>query len=114
METNSSDFAWSSVWGKKKAKASWSREWKRKHINVKELEAVLQVMKTFNKKIRGKRIGIKVDNQVALSYINRMTKIARKIVKIAVSVGTTVIAMYIPSEENKKTNSISRLKDIHN
>jgi hypothetical protein len=78
-------------------------------------------VKIFKEKVRRKKIGIKVDNQVALAYINKMTKkvpklakIARKIIKIAESIGTTVTTMYIPSKENKKANSISKLKNFYN
>jgi hypothetical protein len=88
---------------------------------VKKLEVVLRVVKIFKKKMKKKKIKIKVDNQIALTYINKIirkvskiAKITRKIVEIAESVGATVIAVYIPSKENKKVDLIFRLKDFYN
>jgi hypothetical protein len=46
--------------------------------------------------------------------VPKLAKIARKIVEIAESVGATVIAVCIPSKENKKVDLISRLRDFHN
>jgi len=44
-----------------------------RHINIKELEAVDRSLETLGEKIRGRNIVVRIDNQVAMAYVNRMT-----------------------------------------
>jgi ribonuclease HI len=99
----------------------WLERWRKKHINEKELRAILLALRVFKGDLKRRRIGVKVDNQVALAYINRMIKripllarIVRKIVEEMEEIGLSVTVVYIPSEENKKADKISKTKDYHN
>ena len=123
LETDSSDLAWGAhiVDKEKKAQGRWNLEWINRHINEKELQAVLKAIRTFKEELRGKNLLIKIDNKVAMTYLNRMTgrirslaKIARRIFELVDELGMKIQAVYIPSKENKIADRLSREKDLHN
>jgi len=122
LDTDASDTGWGAflVENKKKAGGLFNNEWRRQHINLKELQAVLWALETFKNELKGKRILLRIDNQVAMAYVNRMTgripvlaEIARKIVKKLEELEAEMHAIYIPSKENVMADKISREIDFH-
>jgi ribonuclease HI len=122
LETDASDSGWGAFLRKtrREAKGVWSQSWTQRHINVKELQAVKLAVKTFKEELRGKQILLKIDNQVAMAYVNRMTgripelaRIAREIIEELEQMGASIQAIYIPSEENIVADRLSRETDVH-
>jgi len=82
-------------------------------------------VKRLGKELEGKRILLKIDNKVAMAYVNRMTgrvramaNIAREISEELLARKAVIQAIYIPSEENVEADRLSRVfetkKDVHN
>jgi hypothetical protein len=122
LETDASDSGWGAFLRttRKETKGVWNSKWKMKHINVKELQAVLLTVRRFKEELRGKSILLKIDNQVAMAYVNRMTgripelaRIAREIIQELEQIGANIQAIYIPSEENIIADRLSRETDVH-
>jgi hypothetical protein len=103
------------------AGANWSKEIRKLHINVKELIVVLYRIRSLKEKLKGKKICIRVDNKVVMSYLNRMTgrmkhfaEIIRVIHSEVIEMGSSLHAIYIASKKNDVANTISRTKKYHN
>ena len=90
-----------------------------RHINIKELEAVDRALETLGEKIKGRNIALRIDNQVAMAYVNRMTgrakdlaQIARRIHERLERMEATIHAVYIASKDNVKADALSRERDV--
>lgn len=87
-------------------------------IDVLEIRAVLHALRTLPFSWKNSRILLRIDNQVAVSYINngggkvkRLNSEARKIWEFLEPLGATMVAQYIPSRDNA-ADPISRLLSI--
>jgi hypothetical protein len=63
--------------------------------------------------LKGKKIKMKVDNQIVLAYINKITrkilllvKIMRKIIEKIKKIELSMTTVYIPSKENKSQRDL--------
>ena len=94
----------------------WTREERERwHINTLELIACERAIMALSKNLNPKHILIYVDNQVALSYLNKMggknphmTSIAKRIWNFAMLNGFVITGLWIPSGENKLADEESR------
>lgn len=110
-------------WGASSDKASthglWSESERREHINYLELLAVQRALLTLADQIKGKRILLRIDNQTAISYINKMggirlcrfNDLSQKIWDWAEERDNFLVASYITSAENRIADKLSRLRN---
>ncbi|XP_053983779.1 uncharacterized protein LOC128879024 [Hylaeus volcanicus] len=99
---------WGATCNGKQAHGFWNETEKSQHINCLELLAVLLALKCFASKNRDCQILLRVDNIVAISYINKMggvkvpylNKIARTIWKWCLERNIWIFAEYVASKEN--------------
>ena len=101
---------WGAVCGSQATGGHWSREEQTWHINALELQAAKLAVQSFAKAgVRG-RIALQLDNQVAVSYINRMggthsprlDRIARELWEWCLTRETTVEAEYLPGPKHRR------------
>lgn len=118
--TDSSDKAWGAKLGEKEAGGNWSPAEQLLHINVKELLAVARAQEVFAKELEGKATLIKIDNQVAMSYLNRMTgrvpmlaEMAKDIIETGRKKNSSFQAIYVASSQNVDADRLSRINWEH-
>lgn len=101
--------------------AATSGNFKQKcHINILELRAAFRALRTFRSQLQNKRVLLRLDNTVALSYIRRLTGrkrslagLARRIWKFCESKNITLIAQHIKGKYNVFADHESRRSRIH-
>jgi hypothetical protein len=93
------------IWEKQRVFCGWEKEESR--IDELELQAVLAALQSFPIAQTHKVIRARVDNTVAVAYINhmggripRLNRIARKIWAVLEENDAFLIATYIPTHEN--------------
>ena len=103
-------------WRRLGGSVRWSREEQTWHINALELQAAKLAVQSFAKTgVRG-RIALQLDNQVAVSYINRMggthsprlDRIARELWEWCLAREITVEAEYLPGSLNTDADFLSK------
>lgn len=122
INTDASNMGWGAIWNEtgKTINGSWSEKWTKRHINEKELRTVLLMIRKWREHLRGKTILLRIDNKVAMAYVNRMTgripqlaKTARKIIQELDEVGAKIQAVFIGTKENIAADHLSRERDTH-
>ena len=122
INTDSSDYGWGAIINKTndRLRGTWDHHWREKHINVKELQTVMELVRRRKEILRGKTILLRTDNKVAMAYLNRMTgripelaEIARNITMTLKEVDARIQAVYIGTKENKIADELSRETDPH-
>lgn len=85
-------------------------------INWKELRTVVLACRRHGAEWRGKRVLVRVDNQAALSYVNRgygraqhLTRLGRQIKSLAARHGFELHATYVNTKFNAIPDGLSRL-----
>jgi CMP-N-acetylneuraminic acid synthetase len=78
------NFGWKAQIGVICARANWSKEIKKLHINMKELIVVLYGIKSLKEKLKGKKICIRIDNKVVISYLNKITRKMKHLAEIVI------------------------------
>lgn len=117
--SDASDTGWGATDGKRKIYGFWNEKQKSLHINYKELLAVKYALESLASGKQYYRILLRVDNTTAISYVNKMgsvrfskfNKLAREIWQWAEKRKNLLWAAYIPSEENKEADELSRIKN---
>jgi hypothetical protein len=96
---------WGAIWEGQQVFGGWEKEESR--IDELELQAVLAALQSFPIAQTHKVIRARVDNTVAVAYINhmggripRLNRIARKIWDVLEANDAFLIATYIPTHEN--------------
>ena len=111
---------WSAVLGDKVAKGAWTGEWKNKHINEKELEAVRRGLQSFGWALQGANIQLQTDSSTALSYLvneggkfDHLTLVARHVWELSLSLGCQIVDIkWVPTDQNV-ADAPSREWDFH-
>ena len=111
----SSLIGWGACWDEKTVQGLWTIEEKREHINWMELTAALRAISCWKEELRGKLILLKMDNQVAVSYVNygagrckELTRVSERLTLLAIEESITVVAIWIAGEENTIADALSR------
>lgn len=115
--TDASKTGWGAVCNNERIHGHWNDLEKLKHINYLELLAVYFALKCLANKETNCDILLRVDNTVAISYINRMggvqflelNNISRLIWQFCESHNIWVYASYIKSKDNKIADEESRI-----
>lgn len=69
--TDASSYGWGGHLGDQTASGVWPDQWKSKHINWLELQAVWLTLKHFQDQVRNQVVEVLSDNSTTVSYINR-------------------------------------------
>uniref|UniRef100_A0ABD2WJK2 Tyr recombinase domain-containing protein n=2 Tax=Trichogramma kaykai TaxID=54128 RepID=A0ABD2WJK2_9HYME len=109
---------WGGVCNNKHIHGFWDDQEKNQHINFLELQAAYLVLKEFSKFDKNCQILIRIDNLVAISYINKMggikydylNEITRKIWIWCMKRNIWLFAEYVASKENPADKD-SRIKN---
>lgn len=117
--TDASDTGWGATDNTREIFGIWSPTESKHHINYKELLAVKLGLEDLGKNWYNTNILLRIDNSTAIAYINRMGGVkfekynilARKIWQWAERRNNFLKASYIPSEQNKDADRLSRIKN---
>ena len=69
--TDASSYGWGGHLGDQTASGVWPDQWKSKHINWLELQAIWLTLKHFQDQVRDQVVEVLSDNSTRVSYINR-------------------------------------------
>ncbi|XP_061176076.1 uncharacterized protein LOC133185029 [Saccostrea echinata] len=117
LETDSSQKGWGGceIKSGKKTGGNWSYEEKLNHINYLELKAVFLSIKTFCSTLENTHIQVRLDNMVAMHYINNMggripelNLLARDIWFWCIARNIWISASHIPGIDNVEADRLSR------
>lgn len=111
---------WGVMCNRERSHGFWDSEEIKCHINLLELRAAFIGLKCFAREIRNSEILLRIDNTVAIAYINRMggiqfthlNKIARDIWRWCEERQLYIFASYIKSKENVEADEESRCTNI--
>lgn len=118
--TDASDDGWGAHDDWKSVSGPWRDEEASRHINYRELLAVKLGLCKLAKNSSNGQVLLRVDNTVAISYINRMggthapelNKLARDIWQWAEHRGLMLRASYIKSKDNVRADYLSRFSNL--
>ena len=116
MYSDASNSGWGAVLGSQTAFGHWDASEAQLHINELELRAVLLGMRSFLPAMRGRTVLLRVDNMVAVAYLNhqggthspRLSAVAQDVWNLALSEGILLEAQHIPGVENVDADAASR------
>ena len=114
--TDASDTGWGAACGQLEASGSWDLDHINRHINYKELLAVLLALQSFAFQIQGKSVQIMTDNSTTMAYLNNMggpsallTDLAEKVWAEALSLNVTLLASHVAGISNTHADALSRM-----
>ena len=115
--TDASLSGWGATDGSRSIHGVWDHKENPESINYYELMAVKLALEQLCDKVYDSAILLRIDNRTAISYVNRMggvkikkfNKLARTIWEWAENRNILLKATYIPSNENKEADALSRL-----
>ena len=116
MSTDSSDTGWGAKLGNRRCSGFWPTYDQQFHINIKELKAILNALMTLLPNVFNVSILLRVDNQVAISYVNKLggchcptlLSIAKAIWHWAEVRRVWLFASYIGTKDNWEADAESR------
>lgn len=111
MSTDASSFRWAATLhlasGDKEIGDYWTEDLRKEHINVKELYAVLQAIRSLPDSVRDCRVDVNVDNQVTLHTWQgrgpkslKLTQVARLLFHVITERNLSLQMTYVPSGSN--------------
>lgn len=117
LVTDSSLTGWGGWSGSQSTRGFWSLDEQGLHINVLELKAIYNSLRSFEFPI-GYRILLRCDNTAAIAYINNFGgvhseechKIAKQIWMLCITNSWYIFASYISSTDNYEADGLSRLE----
>lgn len=122
LYTDASSLGWGGHLNNRATSGSWSLEEKLLHINALELKAILFVLQTFRRELKGHYIKVYCDNTTAMTYVNEMggtrsqvcNVIAGHIWQWCVDNGAWITCSHIPGKDNTLADLASRkVNDRH-
>ena len=104
----------------KLASRIWSEEWRLRHINELEMEAVFQAINQWLCRLRNSSIMIATDNSTVVSYLNKgggtlsltLCRAAKEILELADRNAISVRARHIPGRLNVLADSLSQRNQV--
>ena len=120
LYTDSSDIMWGAHLGNQMVSEYWSRLNVLKHINEKELQAVLLALTHFRLQLQNKTVMICTDSMVALHYIRKqggtrsegLIPLALQLWDLAIRNNIQLLVRHVPGKENVIADHLSRLHGI--
>ena len=93
----------------------WAKHQQQLSINWKELKTVEMLCTQFGAVWKGQRVLVRVDNETAVSYVNKgygsyshLTAVARRIKQLQAKHGFTLRALYVTTRRNTVADGLSR------
>ena len=116
MYTDASNWGWGAHIGDNATQGVWNHKQNRKHINVKELLAVIFGLKYFEPIVQNTSVLIATDNTTVVAYINKeggtvsrnLCFITMKLYRWAQRNNVTISARHIPGSLNILADKLSR------
>lgn len=115
LTTDASLTGWGAICGQSRVSGVWTSDDPCDSINALELLTVYVALTSLPCDFFGAYIHLRIDNQVAMAYVNhgggrvtRLNSIARRIFRFLESRGATIFASYIPSADNP-ADSLTRV-----
>ena len=116
IATDASNIAWGATCENHEAHGQWTIKQCFRHINEKELLAVLLALHSFKDLIKNKHVQILSDNISTVAYINHLggpvqslTQIAKNIWTLCYQLGVTLEAKHLAGKKNVQADRLSRL-----
>lgn len=118
LETDASDLGWGAAIGSMETRGSWSPEMRRRHINIRELTAVLLGLRSLLSEVKGKSVIVYSDNVTVVASINRLrgksfflNEIVRSLFLFCRQHDITLRAQWLPGSSNTRADRLSRMPD---
>ena len=116
LTTDASLEGWGGHLLSKRVQGRWRRCQQRQHINVLELQAVFNSLKSFLPKVRGQTVLVQTDNTTVLHYINKlggtkslkMCNLTMNLIEWCTKNKIDLIATHIPGIYNTLADMLSR------
>ena len=118
ITTDASKTVWGGHLKNQTAQGLWSNEFKNKHINILELEAVLRTIQHFSQVLKNKQVLIRTDNTTVVQYINKqggtrsmeLCILTWKLWNFALQNQMILKAAHIAGVQNFLADSLSRIQ----
>jgi len=118
LETDASDLGWGAAIGPLETSGSWSPAMQRRHINIRELTAVLLSLQSFRTAVKDKSVVVYSDNVTVVASINRLrgksfflNEVVRSLFLFCHSNNITLRAQWVPGVDNSRADRLSRAPD---
>jgi hypothetical protein len=115
IQSDSSDFGWGAHVLGRSAGGAWTLPEADRHINEKELHAVLLALQCFAKNLQDVHIRLEIDNTTAVSYIQKqggrkqyLYNLALQIWEFAIERNIWLTAAHLPGALNTEADAASR------
>ena len=117
LVTDASLDGWGAHLGSLQVADRWSDEWRNRHINNLELEAVYRALCHFQDRVRGSCVLVRSDNTTTVAYINRqggthslsLWRLTKKLFDWCLAHGVSLQARHLPGKLNTIADMLSRL-----
>lgn len=114
--TDASNKGWGASLGPRQTAGVWDKFFKSQHINILELQAVINALRHFQTEVRNRAVLIRTDNTTVVSYINRqggtrspqLCLLTWDLNLWLIENETTLHAIHIPGVENTIADALSR------
>lgn len=116
LATDASDFGWGATLDGLEASGLFDKEWVPRHINHKEMLAVILALRMWSANCKGETIRLLIDNQVSMYVIRKrasnsqpIMELFRELHELCNSHKITLVPQYIASKDNVRPDFLSRL-----
>ncbi|KAI5643953.1 hypothetical protein NE865_04129 [Phthorimaea operculella] len=118
--TDASDWGWGAELNGKMISVPWKTTQRSWHINVKELYAVYESIRTHVAALRGQTIIVQSDNRTVISHIRRqggtrsakLLNLSKRLLMLCHQAKIILRPQYIPGRYNLAADSLSRRKSL--
>jgi len=115
--TDASNSGWGAQLGSHSSLGLWSSTLQSRHINILELQAVLNAVRAFLPSLRSRAVRLMCDNATAIAYIRneggtrsfKLTQLAIRLLRLCDRWGITLVPVHLPGIRNVQADALSRL-----
>lgn len=118
LETDASDKGWGANLEGTHAAGTWGVELASAHINVREMAAVYNAIRSFEDRIRGRSVLVRSDNTTVVASLNRMVGrsdalhlVTKAVLNRCCELGVTLKAVHLRGQLNTVADALSRTVD---
>ena len=115
--TDASSSCWGAQLGSHSTQGLWSASQRSWHINVLEMQAVINAVRAFFPHLRSRVVGLMCDNQVTVAYIKNewgtqsytLMQLTLRLLKWCDRKAITLVPVHLLGVHNVQTDSLSRV-----
>lgn len=118
LTTDASDLGWGATLGDLQARGDWTASSTARHINMRELSAVLLALRSFRRQVANRSLLLRSDNVTVVACVNKiygrsfvLNNVMHKIWDFCIENNVTLRALWIPGVDNKEADRLSRAPD---